>query len=417
MTIAGTLFREATDPTNRANPYPLYAELRRTPVALLDNGTPLVSTYQENMQLLHDPRVSSDPHNRVGTHGLPTSHLTHSFINMDPPDHDRWRQTLMWQFGPPHTPGRVEGMRPRITEIATRHIDALIGRSRVDIVEDLAYPLPVEVICELLGVPLADADRLHEWSTAAVSRLDPVTAASANAEQRSRTDQAEAEFQQYMRTILAERRAHPGDDLLSALVSADPIHQLNDVEATTNAMLLMIAGHETTVNLIANGVLTFLRHPEVLQRLRSEPMLVFSAVEELLRYEPPVQFRERTALADMQVAGVRIPKGSPMVMLLAAANRDEARFSNADRFVPDRADNEHLGFLTGLHYCFGAPLARLEAQIVLREFIRRFEQPGLVIDPPPYRPNAALRGPSQLLVDVRRVRESEVGKSPREKAA
>jgi cytochrome P450 len=171
----------------------------------------------------------------------------------------------------------------------------------------------------------------------------------------------------------------------------------------------MIAGHETTVNLIANGVLTFLRYPEVLERLRREPELIISAVEELLRYEPPVQFTERTTLTDLEVAGVDIPKGALLIMLLAAANRDEARFANAERFIPDRDDNQHLGFLTGIHYCFGAPLARLETQITLREFVRRFEGPRLVLDPPPYRPNATLRGPSELMIRVQRVRESQEG--------
>jgi cytochrome P450 len=297
-------------------------------------------------------------------------------------------------------------MRKRIEEIATQLIDAQVGHKQIDIVDRMAFPLPVAVICDLLGVPLADAGRLHGWSNAVVSRIDPVSTQTATEEDVSRVERAEAEFADYMRALLSERRASPGSDLLSALVCAnDPADRLSDGEAITTAMVLMIAGHETTVNLIANGVLTLLRHPELIDRLRLEPRLMSSAVEELLRYESPVQFRERTALIDMDVAGVRIPRGAPIVALLASANRDEARFPHADRFVPDREDNQHLGFLTGIHYCFGAPLARLEAQITLREFVRRFEEPRLVTDPPPYRPNAALRGPVHLMIDVERVRE------------
>jgi cytochrome P450 len=412
-TTTSTLLRQAVDPAHRANPYPLYAELRRIPVSLQDDGTYVISTYRETRQLLRDPRISSDLRNRAEPpRRLQDSALAvnPTFLSLDPPAHDHGRRLVMTQFGPPHTPGRVEGMRARIEEVATQLIDAQAGRRRIDIVESLAFPLPVAVICDLLGVPIADAERLHAWSNAVVSRIDPASVSQATEEQRQQVNQAEAEFAEYMGALLAERRKQPGDDVLSALVcSEDSASRLSDADATTTAMLLMIAGHETTVNLIANGVLTFLRHPEVLDRLHHQPDLMIGAVEELLRYEPPVQFRERTTLTDMEVAGVRIPKGAPLVMLLAAANRDEARFANADQFMPDREDNQHLGFLTGIHYCFGAPLARLEAQIALREFIRRFNGPRLVVDPPPYRPNAMLRGPSQLEIDVQRVRESQKG--------
>jgi cytochrome P450 len=409
-TTGSTLFRQAVDPAHRANPYPLYAELRRSPVSLQDDGTYVVSTYREAGQLLRDPRISSDRRNRIelpGRHDDTRFGRTPPFLNLDPPAHDQGRRVVMSHFGPPDAPDRVEAMRARIDEIATRLIDALASRSRIDVVAGLAFPLPVMVICDLLGVPIEDADRLHAWSNAVVSRVDPAGYSALAEEQVRQVNQAEAEFGEYMGALLAERHKHPGDDLLSALVNADDVaYRLSDAEAITTAMLLMIAGHETTVNLIANGVLTFLRHPRVLDRLRGEPDFMLGAVEELLRYEPPVQFRERTTLTDLEVGGVHIPKGAPLVVLLAAANRDEARFANADQFIPDREDNQHLGFLTGIHYCFGAPLARLEAQIALREFVGRFEDPRLVLDPPPYRPNAALRGPSELVIDVRSVRSS-----------
>jgi cytochrome P450 len=408
VTTTNTLFQQAVDPSNRANPYPFFAQLRRTPVSLQDDGTYVISTYRETAQWLRDPRISSDQGNLAAPPlEMRRSRATRrSFINEDPPAHDRGRRVVMRQFGPPHTPGRVEGLRARIEELVTEYIDSQLGRTHIDIVESLAFPLPVAVICDLLGAPIKDADRLHEWSTAVVSRIDPASAATATEQQIRDVDQADDEFTDYMRALLGERHKHPGDDLLSALISADdPADRISDDEAISTAVLLMIAGHETTVNLISNAVLTFLRYPEVLERLRHEPDLMIGAVEEVLRYEPPVQFRPRTTLADVEIAGVRIPKGAPLMFVLAAANRDEARFDNAEQFIPDREDNEHLGFLTGIHYCFGAPLARLEAQIALREFLRRFEQPQLLVDPPPYRQNAALRGPSELLIDVSRVRE------------
>ncbi len=409
MPKTNTLLQQVLDPDNRSNPYPLYAELRRTPVSLQEDGTYVVSTYRETAQLLQDPRISSDRRNRADAPPQLTPAdrpfaRNPSFIGLDPPAHDRGRHAVMKQFGPPHAPGRVESMRASIDEITTQLIDAQVGQNRLDIVDSFAFRLPVAVICDLLGVPLADADRLHAWSNVVVSRLDPASGDGPTEAHVQDVKQAEAEFFDYMGALLADRHKHPGVDLLSGLVNEQrPADRLSDAEAITTAVVLMIAGHETTVNLITNGVLTFLRHPEVLDRLRREPDLLISTVEELLRYEPPVQLRARTTLTDIEVAGVHIPRGADLVMLLAAANRDEARFPNAEQFMPDRADNEHLGFLTGIHYCFGAPLARIEAQIALREFVRRFEAPRLVVDPPPYRPSAMLRGPSELMIDVARV--------------
>ena len=197
--------------------------------------------------------------------------------------------------------------------------------------------------------------------------------------------------------------ARPGDDLLSGLLSGDgPEAPMTREEVLSNAALLLVAGHETTVNLITNGMLTLLRHPEVLDRLRrgDEPDLVARVVEELLRYEPPVQFLpNRNTLDDIEVAGTTIPKGSPVTLVLAAGSRDPAHVPDPDRFDPDREHNEHLGFGGGIHYCFGAPLARPETQIALTELARRLENPRLVDDPPPYRPNPILRGPRHLLVE------------------
>jgi cytochrome P450 len=400
-----SIFDQVLDPANRADPYPLYAELRKTPVTRQADGTYVVSTYNEIVALLHDPRVSSDPRSRPelggampapeeGPPGLPLS-----FINRDPPGHDRLRELAMRPFGPPCTPGRIEGMRPWLTEITTGLIDNFAGKNRVDIVDDFAYPLPVTAICKLLGVPREDQPRFRQWADASVETVDPTTGTF---EQRMRRrEQVNAELGQYFNGLTDAHARQPGDDLISGLLTdTGPHAPMSREDLLSTAALLLVAGHETTVNLITNGMLTLLRHPGVLGRLRREPGLITGLVEELLRYEPPVQMRTtRTALDDIDIAGTTIPQGSPLALVLAAGDRDPGRFPDPDRFDPDRADNVHLGFGSGIHYCFGAPLARVEAQVALPELARRLVNPRLVADPPPYRPSPELRGPRHLLVD------------------
>ncbi len=210
---------------------------------------------------------------------------------------------------------------------------------------------------------------------------------------------------EYMADLAQARARKPGDDILSGLVTDDgPDGRMSLAEIAATGVLLLVAGHETTVNLISNGTLTLLRHPEVLERLRREPGLSIPLVEELLRYEPPVQMLIRGTLAEISVAGSTIPKGVSISLLLASGNRDPEVFPDADRFIPDRGDNQHLGFGSGIHYCFGAPMARLEAQIALMALAQRLETPRLVVDPPSYRRSPILRGPRHLLVDVDGVR-------------
>jgi cytochrome P450 len=402
-----SVYDQILDYANRANPYPLYTELRRTPVSRADDGSYVVSTYREIVALLHDPRVSSDLRNRAdypaagddeGAPGLPPD-----FISLDPPEHDRVRRLLTRHFGPPHDPGRIAGMVPDMAEIVTGLIDDFAGRNQVDLVDDFAYPFPVTVICRLLGVPREDEPRFHVWADAVVETIDPTTGDFAT--RRRRRDQALAELGRYLGELADARRKRPGDDMLSGLVTDDgPQGRLSREELMPNAALLLIAGHETTVNLIANGMLTLLRHPDVLQRLRRQPDLAVRVVEELLRYEPPVQFiTSRVALDDIDIAGTTIPRGAPIVLVLAAGSRDPDHVSDPDRFDPDRQYNEHLGFGGGIHYCFGAPLARPEAQIALTELARRLENPHLVTDPPPYRPSPLLRGPRHLPVTFDRI--------------
>jgi len=402
---APSVFAQILDYTNRPNPYPLYAELRKTPVSRQENGSYVVSTYREIEELLHDPRLSSDMTNlaqpAVGVDD------TKSFINLDPPHHDRLRRLAMRHFGPPHTPGRVDGMAADLRGIVTGLIDDFADKNEVDIVDEFAFPFPVTVICELLGVPREDAPRFHAWTEAGLAALDP----AAGPDQQQKATEAIAAMGEYLTGLIETHRRAPGNDLLSAMATDDgPEGRMTPDELLQTALLLLVAGHETTVNLITNGTLTLLRHPDVLERLRRDPDLVIRLVEELLRYEPPVHFVPwRAALDDIEIADTTIPAGSQVILVLASGNRDPDHVRDPDRFDPDRFDpdrfglardnDQHLAFSSGIHYCFGAPLARLEAQIALGELARRLENPRLVTDPPPYRPNPVLRGPLHLPVE------------------
>ncbi|MFE2188263.1 cytochrome P450 [Streptomyces sp. NPDC059455] len=407
----GSLVRRIIDYAHRADPYPIYAELRKTPVVRDAEGPYIVSTYWEIHGLLHDPRLSSDARNldpqaaselpeepEADDPGLPPS-----FLKLDPPEHDRLRRLATAPFGPPHTPRRLHEMRGELTRIVGELIDGFEGRHRIDLVDHFSYPFPVTVICRLLGVPREDEPRFHAWADALAASLDPGPDAGAGAgadaaERRRITRQARTELATYLSELIEKRRRAPGDDMLSALVSGEgPEGRMSRVELLSTAALLLVAGHETTVNLITNGMLTLLRNPDVLARLRKDPHLVVPLVEELLRFDPPVQMLpQRTPLSEIDIAGVTIPQGASVWLLLASGNRDPQRFPDPDRFDPQRRDNQHLGFGSGIHSCFGAPLARLEAQIALTELARRLDEPRLLEDPPTYRRNAVLRGPRHL---------------------
>ncbi|MEV7241772.1 cytochrome P450 [Streptomyces sp. NPDC093248] len=387
------------DYSSRPDPYPLYAELRRTPVARQEDGSYVVSTYREIADLLHDPHLSSDVRNL--THPMPSAEgsTTPAFINMDPPEHDRLRRMAMRHFGPPHTPGLVAGLDSDLSAVVTGLIDDCADREEIDIVDDFAYPFPVTVICHLLGVPREDEPRFHLWVNDIIDAIayDPKTDPKEKLEKGLRARQ---DLRQYLGGLLEQRHGRPGDDLLARLANDDgPDGRMTDEEIVATANLLLIAGHETTVNLITNGMLTLLRHPEVLRRLSDDPDLVVPLVEELLRYEPPVHIIPwRAAYSDITVADTVIPKGSQIMLMLASGSRDPDRFHDPDRFDPDRRDNQHLGFGSGIHLCFGGPLARRETQIALTELVRRLDRPRLVTDPPPYRRSPILRGPIHLRV-------------------
>jgi cytochrome P450 len=396
-----TLLERITDEANRPDPYPLYAELREAGVARQRDGSYLVGTYYDIVALLHDPRISSDRRNRAAPYrGLAEEEQQIAFILLDDPEHHRLRSLAMRPFGPPHSPGRIDAMRGEIARITEELIEAFHGRTRIDIVEDFAYPLPVTVICRLLGVPREDEPVFREWSAAIIDSVD-IRPGEDPTEQPRVGSQARAEMGRYLVDLAEQRRGRPSDDMLSAFVNdPDPAGGLTREELAATAVLLLVAGHETTVNLITNGVLTLLRHPDQLERLRHQPDLLPNAVEELLRYEPPVHLRQRTPLAHVDVAGTTIPKGAPLVLVLASANRDPKRFRDPDRFDPTRPDNQHLGFGSGIHLCYGAPLARIEAQIALGAFLPHLSTATLIEDPHPYRRSAVLRGPRHLPVEL-----------------
>jgi cytochrome P450 len=406
MRSANTLYEQILDYPNRANPYPLYAELRQTPVSRLDDGTYLVSTYEEIVALLHDPRMSSDPDKMPEEYqgrAAPESEGLGGFIRRDPPEHDWQRREAMRHFGPPHDTGRIDGMRPWLGEVVTGLIDSFRDKNRVDIVDDFAYPFPVTAICRILGVPREDEPRFRGWVDVISETIDPRL--ERDPELQKKRGQASREFRQYLAELVDAHRRRPGDDLLSGLITdPGPDPPMSQEDLISTARLLLFAGHETTVNLITNGTLTLLRHPDMLERLRQEPDMVTRTVEELLRYEPPVHLLpNRFALDDIEIGGTTIPKDSRVMLMLASGSRDPRRFRDPDRFDPGREDNQHLGFGSGIHICFGAPLARTETQIALPELARRLENPRLVTDAPPYRPSPILRGPRHLLVEFDRV--------------
>jgi cytochrome P450 len=393
---SSTLLQEIGDPASRSDPYRLYAQFPN-PVTIQADGSYVVTSYHEIVSLLHDPRISSDPHLRTE----PPDDLPPlaPWISKDPPIHDRMRRIAMNQFGPPGNPGLVLQSEPEIRRLVNAKID-VFESGTVDIVEQFAYPIPVEVICRLLGVPPEDEPQFHRWADSIVEAIDTTGQPDPEELIRRGNDARFATFT-YLGELVARHRADPTDDLLSRLANVSGDDALSDIDLQITGIMLLIAGHETTVNLISNGTLTLLRHPEHLERLRADPAFAIPLVEELLRFEPPVQYLpNRTLTADVEVAGVTIPKGANIVLLLAAGNRDPRIFREPNRFDPDRTDLQHLGFGGGVHYCFGAPLARIEAQVALATLARRLRSPRLMVDPPPYRPSPVLRGPSHLQVAI-----------------
>jgi cytochrome P450 len=362
------------------------------------------SKYNDIVAILRDPRSSSDQQNSnefkewVKEHGEPERMGGRPFLFLDPPDHTRLRGLVSKAF----TPRTVEQLRPRVIDIVDELLGRIEAKGSLEVIEDLAYPLPVRVICELMGVPAEDHETFRGWSRDLARGLDPQELMSQ--EEVERREQTISQFAEYFTALIEKRRADPRDDLLSALIAAEEAgDKLSPEELLSTCILLLVAGHETTVNLIGNGTLALLRNPDELQRLRDDPSLARSAVEEVLRYDPPVQFTARIALEEMDVGGATIKEGGQSILLLAAGNRDPDVFPEPDRFDITRENNHHIAFGFGAHYCLGAPLARLEGEIALGALVRRFDNLSLLADQPPYKENIVLRGLAELPVGFEKV--------------
>jgi cytochrome P450 len=376
-----------------SDPYAVHARLRaQHPVAqvIMPGGTPawLVTGYAEGRAALTDPRLLKLP---KGWRPEPESLLAAldlHMLNLDPPDHDRLRKLVNKAF----TGRRVEELRPRITAITAGLLDEMSTRPEVDLLASFAFPLPITVIGELLGVPAADRDQFRAWSATVVT--DTVSPERFQADATAMVG--------YFRTLMAARRREPADDLLSALISArDEGDRLSENELLSMAFLLLVAGHETTVNLIASGTLALLLNPGELARLRADPSLLGSAVEELLRYVNPVNNATfRFAGEPVEIGGMPIGPNEVVLVSLSGANRDPARYADPERLDLGRDSAAHLAFGHGIHYCLGAPLARLEAEIAFRGLLERFGSMTLAVpaDELRWRPSTLIHGLESLPV-------------------
>jgi cytochrome P450 len=378
------------------DPHPFYARWRRTgpvrPVVLPGGfGGWLVTSYGDARQALTDPRLSQaiQPPPQVNDPIPPEigAAIGHHMLAVDPPDHTRLRRLVTAAF----TARRIEALRPRIEQITDELLDAMAGREQVDLIDALAFPLPIQVICELLGIPSQDRDSFRSWSNTLVG----------GEALRVQLPAAMTALVSYVRALIADRRQHPGDDLLSGLIAVrDQADRLSEDELSSMVFLLLIAGHETTVNLIGNGCYLLLSHRERWERLRADPGLLPAAIEEFLRYESPVETTTfRITTQAVQIGGVSVPAGEIVAVSLLSANRDEKRFPDAAELRLDRPHNPHMAFGHGIHYCLGAPLARLEAKVAFGRLLARF--PGLRLatdEEPGWRPGLLLRGHQALPV-------------------
>jgi len=405
---AGTLVWDPYDPAWVEDPYSVYAELRRSnPVHRNALGFWVFTRHADCLAILRDRRSSSDGRNvdettfrELRAVDLPLQQGPEAmlaemapFLFRDPPDHTRLRGLVQKAF----TPRVVEGLRPRLEEICESLLDAALERGTVDLVADYAYPLPVQIIVEMLGVPAEDHEQFRVWSHALARGLDPDFLLPPEAVQQRLG--AILSFVQYFASLIEERRRKPGHDLLTRLIQAEEQGDaLSQGELLSTCILLLVAGHETTVNLISGGALALMERPDQLALVRDEPAVIRSAVEEMLRYVCPVQLTGRVALEDMEVGGATVAAGQFSMLLIGSANRDPDAFADPDIFDVTRTDNNHLGFGFGIHHCLGAPLARLEASVALPALFRRAPHLERTTDTLSYKENIVLRGLESLPV-------------------
>jgi len=386
------------------DPYPQYRKLlehdpvHRTRLA----GGWVLTRYADISRALADSRFMADERKlpdfekirqrRIKAANLPDQPATQTMLRLDPPDHTRLRSLVNKAF----TPRAVEKLRPRVVEIVDELLDAVAGKGSMDIMETLAYPLPVIVIAELLGVPPEDRDLLKRWSDAIVLSLNPT---DGGVEAARKSYYAGQDMLAYIETIAEERRREPRDDLLSALLSAEEEgDRLTIEEVYSTTLLTLVAGHETTTNLIGNGMLALFRNPEQMELLRDDPSLAQRAVEELLRYDSPVQMTGRFVQEEVALDGHTAQPNQQVIMLLGAANHDPAQFTNPEKLDITRDEGSPLSFGHGIHFCLGAPLARLEGQIAIPSLLQRFPDLKLATDKVEWNGALILRGLKALPV-------------------
>jgi cytochrome P450 len=371
-------------PATRTDPYPLYARVRQRGLVRSPLGAFIAADHATVASVLRDRRFSSSPTHQRGYRppsyppddpraGLPVGDL----LNLDPPDHTRLRRLVSGAF----TPRTVAELEPWIREVTVRLLAAADGAAGFDLIDGLAFPLPIAVICHLLGVPSQDQSQFRAWGHDVAASLDPQTAAAARTQSRV----SEVALTAYLQDLVRERRANPDDSILSALIAAEEEgDRLSSGEVVRMAFLLLIAGFETTVNLIGNGTVALIGDPASWDRLRQDPALVPTAIEEMLRYDSPVQLTSRIATEEVEVGDNVIAAGRAVLVAIGGANRDPEVFERPDEFLIDRPDpGRHLSFSLGLHHCLGAALARLEGRVAIEELTRRY--PALELAAPPTR--------------------------------
>jgi cytochrome P450 len=398
---AMTPLERLRDPATKLDPYPIYQELLdEGPLVDTQFGGFLLTRHADCFNVLRDARFSSNIQHEEGFENISElmrqlgyedllGLMTRIMLFADPPDHTRLRRLVSKAF----TPKAIEAMRPRIATIVDGILDDADAHGELELVHDLAFTLPVTVISEMLGVPMSDHEHLRSLTAAAVAALDPTD----NPMALTPAADALREMRVYFDELAADRRTDLGDDLLSGMIAAeDEGDRLSHEELLDTTLLLFAAGHETTVNLISGGTLNLLQHPRELERLVADPSLIDSAVEELLRYGPPVQFTTRKATTDVEVAGTSLTKGTELIVMLAAANRDPLVFDDPQSLDVGREDNRHLSFGGGIHLCLGAPLARVEGQEAIGRLVRRFPGLALVHDDVEWKPTTTIRGPARL---------------------
>jgi cytochrome P450 len=410
MTTAGELqaaqelLVRLLDPESRADPYPTYRQiLERGPMVMPEGNLAVFSSFQDCSDVLRHPAAASDrlkstaAQRQIAEGGNPRPFGQPGFLFLDPPDHTRLRKLAQQAFAPKV----VRGLEGHITALVDQLLDDVAAAGRFEVIADLAHPLPVAVICRMLGVPIEDEPEFADASALLAQGLDPFIAFTGEVS-KSFAERLTAGkwLRGYLSALVEQRRTAPRDDLISALIAAEEEgDQLSTDEIVATCNLLLIAGHETTVNLIANAILAMLRHPRNWTALLGDSHRAPAIIEETLRYDPPVHLVGRVAADDMAIGDVVVPKGDTMMLMLAAAQRDPNVFDRPDAFDPEREGMRHLAFGHGVHFCLGAPLARLEARIALSAVTARFPDARLV-DEPTYKPNVTLRGIAEMHVSA-----------------